>query len=147
MSTGTIYYVKQDNTIWGCGEADCCGEYYEEIDETFFECEHDIPESEMTDEHLQSCNGGGEVVEWRKADRFELLAFNAGKSDGFQEGSDWGIEWQNERIIKLLEAERDKFRIVIDDSWFVYEQAIALIKGENQKRTVNGTELPQGENK
>jgi hypothetical protein len=93
----TIYYIKQDNTIWGCGEADCCGEYEEEIDESFVDCDCEIPESEMTGDHLQSCNGGGDVLDWRKADRFEILAFNAGKDEGFQEGSDWGIEWQKER--------------------------------------------------
>ena len=96
----TIYYIKQDNTIWGCGEADCCGEYEEEIDESFVECtcEHIEPRSEanMT-EHLQSCNGGGEVLDWREADRFEILAFRDGKSEGFQEGSDWGIEWQKKQ--------------------------------------------------
>ena len=34
----TVYYVKQDNTIWGCGDPGCCGEYYEEIDEEFVDC-------------------------------------------------------------------------------------------------------------
>jgi hypothetical protein len=92
----TIYYVKQDNTIWGCGDPECCGEWYEEIDETFVDCtcEHIEPRSEanMT-EHLQSCIGGGPVLKWRKAKRLEIQAFEDGKSDGFQEGSDWGIEW------------------------------------------------------
>ena len=94
----TIYYIKQDNTIWGCGEADCCGEYEEEIDESFFECEHEIPESEMTEEHLQACNGGGEVLKWRKAKRLEVRAFRAGTSEGFQAGSDWGLEYQKKQI-------------------------------------------------
>ena len=89
----TIYYVKQDNTIWGCGEADCCGEYEERIEESFVDCDHEIPESEMTGYHLQACNGGGDVLDWREAGSFEILAFRDGKSDGFQEGSDWGIEW------------------------------------------------------
>jgi hypothetical protein len=94
----TIYYIKQDNTIWGCGEPGCCGEYYEEIDESFVDCDCEISESEMTGDHLHGCNGGGPVLEWRKADRFEILAFKAGKSDGFQEGSDWGIEYQKNQI-------------------------------------------------
>ena len=89
----TVYYIKQDNTIWGCGEPECCGEYEERIEESFVDCEHEIPESEMTGDHLQGCNGGGEVVNWRKAKHLEVLAFEDGKSDGFQEGSDWGIEW------------------------------------------------------
>jgi hypothetical protein len=92
----TIYYVKQDNTIWGCGDPECCGEWYEEIDETFVDCtcEHIEPRSEanMT-EHLQSCIGGGPVLEWRKADNLEIQAFESGRGEGFQEGSDWGIEW------------------------------------------------------
>ena len=53
----------------------------------------DIPEDEMTGDHLWSCNGGGPVLKWRKAKRLEIQAFEDGKSDGFQEGSDWGIEW------------------------------------------------------
>jgi hypothetical protein len=93
----SLYYIKQDNTIWGCGEADCCGEYEEEIDESFVDCDCEIPESRMTGDHLQSCNGGGDVLEWRKADRFEILAFRAGTSEGFQAGSDWGIEWQKNK--------------------------------------------------
>ncbi len=93
----TIYYIKQDNTIWGCGEPGCCGENWEQIEEFFVDCEHEIPESEMTGDHLQSCNGGGEVLKWRKAKRLEVQAFEDGKSDGFQEGSDWGIEWQKKQ--------------------------------------------------
>ena len=89
----TIYYVKQDNTIWGCGEAGCCGEYYEEIDETFVDCDCEISEEQMTGDHLQGCVGGGPVLEWRKADNLEIKAFESGRGEGFQEGSDWGIEW------------------------------------------------------
>jgi hypothetical protein len=96
----TIYYVKQDNTVWGCGEADCCGEYYEEIDETFVECtcEHIEPRSEanMT-EHLQSCAGGGTVLKWREAKPLERLAFMRGKDDGSSEGFFDGAEWQKKQ--------------------------------------------------
>jgi hypothetical protein len=62
----------------------------------------------------------------------------------------YGAVEEQERIIKLLEAERDKFRIVIDDSWFVYEQAIALIKGEKKQtgQEFDYFETPlEGENK
>ncbi len=79
MSLTSIYYVKQDNTIWGCGEPGCCGEYYEEIDEDFVKCDCGIPESEMTGDHLHSCNGGGPVLEWRKATELEMKAFYAGE--------------------------------------------------------------------
>lgn len=90
----TIYYVKQDDTIWGCGDPDCCGEYYEEISESFVNCECDIPEDKMTGDHLQGCNGGGPVLKWRKAKLKESQAYGDGLTEGFQEGSDWGIEWQ-----------------------------------------------------
>ena len=93
----SLYYIKQDNTIWGCGEPGCCGEYNEEIDEAFVKCEHGIPEEQMTADHLQACYGGGDVIEWRKADVFEALAFNDGRSEGFQEGSNWGIEYQKKQ--------------------------------------------------
>jgi hypothetical protein len=104
----TIYYVKQDNTIWGCGEADCCGEYEEEIDRTFVDCNCEIPEAQMTGDHLQSCVGGGPVLKWRKANKLEVYAFNSGKDEGFQEGSDWGIEWQKNAESKLFKTKRDK---------------------------------------
>jgi hypothetical protein len=97
MSLTSIYYVKQDNTIWGCGEPGCCGEYYEEIDEDFVKCDHDIPESEMTADHLQSCKGGGEILEWRRADLLEMKAFWAGNEDGWNEGWNNGAEWQEKQ--------------------------------------------------
>ena len=90
----TIYYVKQDNTVWGCGDPECCGEYYEEIDETFINCDHEIPEAKMTGDHLQGCVGGGPVLKWRKAKRLEIQAFSDGKDDGFQEGWNAGEEYE-----------------------------------------------------
>lgn len=100
----TIYYVKQDDTIWGCGDPECCGEYYEEINESFVRCDCSIPESDMTGDHLWACNGGGPVLDWRKATPLEAIAFEFGKSEGWQEGSDWGIEWQK----KESENKRDE---------------------------------------
>ena len=82
MSLTSIYYVKQDNTIWGCGDPECCGEYYEEIDEDFVKCDHDIPESEMTGDHLHFCNGGGPVLKWRKAKDREYIAWRRGYDYG-----------------------------------------------------------------
>lgn len=95
----TVYYVKQDNTIPGCGDPGCCGEYYEEIDETFHECTCEQIGSDMA-EHLQCCLGGGPVLKWREAKRLEVQAWNDGKDDGFQEGSNWGIEWQKKEQAK-----------------------------------------------
>ena len=88
----TLYYVKQDDTVWGCGDPACCGEYYEEITESFVNCTCENIGPEMAD-HLQSCNGGGPVLKWREAKPLEALAW----SEGFQEGSDWGIEWQKKK--------------------------------------------------
>lgn len=86
----TIYYIKQDNTVWCC-EADS-GPYYEEIEESFIDCKC-LPESEMTADHLHLCNGGGPVLKWRKAKNLEIRAFDGGKNDGFDEGWDSGINW------------------------------------------------------
>jgi hypothetical protein len=92
----TLYYIKQDNTVWGCGEPGCCGETWEQIEESFVECECEQIELDMP-EHLQFCAGGGEILKWRKAKRLEIQAWNDGKDDGFQEGSDWGIDWQKKQ--------------------------------------------------
>ena len=97
MSLTSIYYVKQDNTVWGCGDPECCGEYYEEIDEDFVKCDHDIPESAMTGDHLHGCNGGGPVLEWRKATKMEMKAFYAGQEDGYQDGWSDGADWQKNK--------------------------------------------------
>lgn len=108
----TLYYVKQDDTVWGCGDPECCGEYYEEITESFVNCEDNIPEADMTGDHLHGCNGGGPVLKWRKAKKKEVQAYEDGKTQGFQEGSDWGIEWQknkaNDEVMKLFKSNRDK---------------------------------------
>ena len=92
----TIYYIKQDNTIWGCGDSQCCGEYYEEIEESFIDCEHNITNTEMAD-HLQGCNGGGPILKWRKAKNLEIQAFRDGKDDGFEEGYNFTIESQKKQ--------------------------------------------------
>lgn len=92
----TLYYVKQDDTVWGCGDPACCGEYYEEVTESFINCTCEDIETDMKD-HLQNCNGGGPVLKWRKAKPLEIQAWNDGKDEGFQEGSDWGIEFQKSK--------------------------------------------------
>ena len=99
----TIYYVKQDNTVWGCGDPECCGEYYEEIEESFVDCEHKIPESEMTGDHLNACQGGGPVLKWRKATKKESLAFNDGKDDGYSSGHWDGCEYQKKEDARKAE--------------------------------------------
>lgn len=118
----TIYYLKQDNTIWGCGDPECCGEYYEEIDEEFVDCTCEV---EVDADHLHVCNGGGPVLEWRKATDLEAIAYRNGKDnsyyDGYDSGWEFGIKDTEQRIIKLLETDCKNGSI---------EFAIALIKGE-----------------
>jgi hypothetical protein len=93
----TLYYVKQDNTVWGCGDPACCGEYYEEISESFVECECGIPEEDMTADHLHGCNGGGPVLKWRKAKKKEVQAYQDGIGSGRVSGWEDGIEWQKNK--------------------------------------------------
>lgn len=101
----TIYYIEQDDTIPGCGDPECCGEYYEDITQSFVKCEC-IPESEMSSDHLQGCNGGGPVLKWRKAKRKEIQAFEDGYSEGHSDGWGYGIDWQkkkaNEEAMRLF---------------------------------------------
>ena len=120
----TIYYVKQDNTIWGCGDPACCGENYEEIDEDFVKCDHDIPESEMTGDHLHGCNGGGPVIKWRKAKEREIVAFYAGQEDGFSDGWESGEKFEKNKRVTSWDI-RDKtihdlvhlgYKITVDGS-------------------------------
>ena len=95
----TLYYVEQDDSYVGCGEPGCCGESYEGTEESFVNCTCEEVESNMAD-HLQYCNGGGEVLFWRKATDLEIRAWHDGKDEGFQAGADWGIEWQKKKEVK-----------------------------------------------
>jgi hypothetical protein len=99
MNSSKLYYIKQDNTIWGCGEPGCCGEYQEEIDFLFVNCDHEITESEMNADHLQACAGGGEILAWRKAKAKEVLAYDGGLGEGYSEGWIAGAEWQEKKAI------------------------------------------------
>jgi len=90
----TIYYLKQDDTIWGCGDPGCCGENYEEITESFANCECEIPEDQMTADHLHGCNGGGPVLKWRKAKPLEVIAYNSGITNSYYDAFEAGIEFQ-----------------------------------------------------
>jgi hypothetical protein len=87
----TIYYLKQDDTIPGCGDPECCGEYYEEIDESFISCTCEV---EVDADHLHSCNGGGPVLEWREATKLEAIAYDSGVTNGYWVAFEAGIEFQ-----------------------------------------------------
>ena len=122
-----IYYLKQDDSIWGCGDPECCGEYYEEIGEYFLECTCEV---EVDADHLHRCNGGGPVLEWREATDLETIAYQNGNQEGYSEGSlrgwDFAVKETEERIIKMLE------RQFASSYWsdLSPEYLIALIKGE-----------------
>ena len=135
----TLYYIKQDNSISGCGEPGCCGENYEDIEKSFLNCDC-LPADEMTADHLQVCKGGGPVLKWRKATDREILAYAAGNGDGHEEGYFIGVKngkaRERERIIKLLEEHVHDTACTEADGSHAYqagfEHAIALIKGENK---------------
>lgn len=119
----SIYYIKQDNTVWCCEEDS--GPYQEQIEVTFVKCECESvwarKEADMAD-HLQRHSGGGKVLEWRMAKATELAAWYSGGDDAFQEG----IAFEQERIIKLLNE-------LDDEEWMgINQNFIALIKG-NQR--------------
>lgn len=132
----TIYYLKQDDTIWGCGDPACCGEYYEEISESFVNCTCEV---EVNADHLHGCNGGGPVLKWRKAKPIEAQAYEDGRSEGWSDGAEWGEKYIQDRIVERLKPHRPTGKSVggflgvcscgeaIDD---YQEHLIALIKGE-----------------
>ena len=96
----TIYYIKQDNTVWCCEEDS--GKYYEQIDVSFVKCEcSQIIEQETFEEHLQGHKGGGRVLKWRKAKQNEISAWYAAGDEFFDEG----IEFEQQRIIGRIKAQ------------------------------------------
>ncbi len=138
----TIYYLKQDDSIWGCGDPDCCGEYYEEIGEYFLECACEV---EVDADHLHSCNGGGPVLEWREATELETIAYQNGNQEGYSEGSvngwEFGIKQTEELIINLLEEHVWQLDVGPDGEWkqrcrcgfygVFNDHLIKLIKGDD----------------
>ena len=91
----TIYYLKQDDTIPGCGDPECCGEYYEEIGESFVNCTCEV---EVDADHLHGCNGGGPVLEWREATRLEAIAYENGIDNSYSDGYELGWNRAMERM-------------------------------------------------
>lgn len=141
----SIYYIKQDNTVWCCEEDS--GPYQEQIEETFVKCECESVWSRKeidVAKHLQGHAGGGEVLKWRIAKRTELAAWYSGGDDAFQEG----VAFAENRIIKLLESKlcwcvgqplnkdngREELMKHINCDWkaMMIEYHVALIKGEQK---------------
>lgn len=120
----TIFYIKQDNTVWCCEEDS--GEYYKDIEVSFVKCECSNIEPETMEEHLQNHKGGGRVLKWRKATEKERSAWYASGDEFFEEG----ISFERERIIKVIP---EYMKTVL--SWgheTASKELIALIKGENK---------------
>lgn len=126
----TLYYVKQDDTVWGCGDPECCGEYYEEITESFVNCKCDIPEEDMTADHLHGCNGGGPVLKWRKAKKKEVQAFMDGENNIYYEAFENGIEFEQREQANKLKTKRDK---TIHE--LVHEGYTVIVQGPNASET------------
>ena len=131
----SIYYIKQDNTVWCCEEDS--GPYNQEIDISFVKCECPQVEPETMAEHLQGHQGGGQVLKWRKANENERSAWYGGKDEVFDDG----IAFERERIIKLLEEHLDGGLMFAEDwntpgkeiAYTLFKgDIIALIKGENK---------------
>lgn len=134
----TLYYLKQDDTIWGCGDPDCCGEDYEEITESFVNCTCDV---EVDADHLHACNGGGPVLKWRKAKRKETQSFNDGYTDGYSKGWEDGIEWQkkkaNNEAMKLFKpVEEMTIRELVREGYVVRVEGEAIGKANSTHRHV-----------
>ena len=142
----TIYYIEQDDTVWGCGDPECCGEYYEDITQSFVKCEceqiHPDNEPDMV-LHLQSCNGGGPVLKWRKAKRKEIQAFEDGYSEGHSDGWGYGIEWQkkaayNEVLRILRPVEEMTVRELVREGYIVRLEGEAIGKPNSTHRLDTG---------
>jgi hypothetical protein len=128
----TLYYVKQDNMSWCC--EDDSGPYYEDHEESFVNCECELPDGKMTADHLHGCNGGGPVLKWREATDKECAAYQSGWLDGRHDQSEDDYTWteigernERERIIRIIE------KAIIDSEGYCHaDTVIALIKGENK---------------
>lgn len=81
-----LFYYKQDNTIWGCGDEDCCGDDYEEFEGTFVWSDEPMTADEFIDEF-----GGGEVVEIRPATDSEIEAYEDGRHSAFSSAISEGL--------------------------------------------------------
>lgn len=73
-----LWAYKLDNTIPGCGDPDCCGDFGEEIEWFFYYSEKALTAEEFLAEH-----GGGTVLEIRQATDSEFDAYASGENDGY----------------------------------------------------------------
>lgn len=93
----SLYYAKQDNTIWGCGESGCCGPYYEDIQETFIEIYDDG--NPVDAERLQSEEGGGPILSFKIATHKQAVAYESGKMAGYEDGWSDGFAYNHKLLL------------------------------------------------
>lgn len=75
-----MWAYKLDNTVPGCGEPDCCGDNYEEIEWDFRYSLQPLTADEYTEKY-----GGGEMLEIRQATETEEWAYWCGQEKGWDE--------------------------------------------------------------
>lgn len=73
-----LWAYKLDNTVPGCGEPDCCGDFGEEIEWFFYYSQKALTAEEFLAEH-----GGGTVLEIREATDLEFDAYCSGETEGY----------------------------------------------------------------
>lgn len=87
-----LWAYKLDNTVPGCGEPDCCGDFGEEIEWFFYYSDKALTAEEFLDEH-----GGGTVLEIREATDSEFDAYASGETEGYYKA----VELFNRRSKKI----------------------------------------------
>lgn len=75
----TLWAYRQDNTIPGCGDTDCCWEW-EDIEWVFRELPKPLTEAKFIEQF-----GGGPVLEMRIATDSEMDAYGQGVNDGWDQ--------------------------------------------------------------
>ena len=103
----SIYYIKQDNTVWCCEEDS--GPYNQEIDISFVKCECPQVEPETMAEHLQGHQGGGQVLKWRKANENERSAWYGGKDEVFDEGIEFESDYERADVQDFTAEQQERF--------------------------------------
>ena len=78
-----LYGYKVDNSIWGCGDIECCGGDYEKIEWDFI-----ISDEPMTAEEYKKEFGSGDVLEIRPATDSEVDAYFSGQDKGYAEANE-----------------------------------------------------------
>lgn len=94
----TLYYAKQDNTIWCCEEDS--GPYHEDIRETFIEVYDD--DKPINAETLQSEEGGGPILSFKIATHKQAVAYEKGKMAGYEDGWSDGFGYRDNLLLEAV---------------------------------------------